>query len=132
MKKQTYISNDGRWRISPLSRWLKIRRAENITPRNGLYYYSLNAYGGRCSECIENPGAWCDYFVYNRKRYPLEKFITVFDSDRMEYPPTFTDSDGVPHSIDYVEIDTGREPLYIEIDDERERVRVYSVGNIMN
>lgn len=51
MKKQTYISNDGRRRISPLSLWL---------------------------------------------------------------------------------IDTGREPLYIEIDDDNERVRVYSVVNIMN
>lgn len=46
MRKQTYISVDGRARITPLSGWLKIKHVENITPRHGLYYWALNQWGG--------------------------------------------------------------------------------------
>lgn len=83
----------------------------------------------RCCECCDNRGAFVDFFTYDGRRYPVEAFAPWFDGAASVY--WFRDPDGVAHPVGY-RYTEGRSDLWAEFNDDGDRVRLYSVGVIMN
>ena len=121
---------DGKHTITRLSRWITIRTNYNASKRNSLYDYSTDENGYRPHQDEYNPagGTYLDYFIFGGRTYAIEQFISLGSMWIGEQPYRFTDTDGEISSVHAVDLDGCLyNPLYIEIDEYGERVRVYQV-----
>lgn len=115
MKKNIIVTDMGS-ELRRVSRWIKVRHAENITPRHELYYWAENSRGYRCIEG-DSDGANVYYFVFRRRRYALNEFMPITFPEIYETP----DERGV---IAYMQIETTH-PLLLEYSECMDFVRVY-------
>ena len=128
MKQFTTI--DGKNTVTRLSRWITIRTNYNANKANSLYDYSTDENGYRPHQDGYNPagGTYLDYFRFGGRTYAIEQFISLGSMWIGEQPYRFTDTDGTISSVHAVDFDGDLyDPLYIEVDEYGERVRVYQV-----
>lgn len=126
-----FVTIDGEHTVTRLSRWITIRTNYNTSKQNSLYYYSTDEDGHRPHQDGYNPagGTYLDYFKFGGRTYAIEQFISLGSMWIGGQPYRFTDTDGEISTIIAVDIDGCLyNPLYIEIDEDGERVRVYQVG----
>lgn len=131
MKQFTTL--DGEHTVTRLSRWITINTNYNVNERNSLYDYSTDGSGYHPHEDGHDPtgGTYLDYFRYGGRTYAIEQFVSLGSLWIGQKPYQFIDTDGSLTSIVAFDIDGCLyDPLYIEIDEYGERVRVYSVGRV--
>lgn len=128
MKQFTTI--DGENTVTRLSRWITINTNYNVNKRNSLYSYSTDESGYRPHQDGYDPtgGTYLDYFKFGGRTYAIEQFVLLGSAWIGVRPYEFIDTDGTISSVDAVDIDGCLyDPLYIEVDEYGERVRVYQV-----
>ena len=128
-----FITIDGEHTITRLSRWITIRTNYNTSKRNSLYDYVTDANGYRMHQDEYDPtdGTYLDYFKFGGRTYATEQFVSLGSVWIGEQPYRFTDTDGGIASVDAVDFDGDLyDPLYIELDEYGERVRVYQVRRL--
>lgn len=116
MSKNIIVTDAGN-ELMRVSRWIKVRHAENITPRHALYYWAENARGYRCCEG-DGDGANVYYFTFRGRRYALNEFTPLTVPEMYETPE---EERGI---IGYMQIETAR-PLLLEYSECMDFVRVY-------
>ena len=122
---------DGKNTVTRLSRWIQIKQNYNVNKRNSLYEFSTDENGYKPGDSEYNPanGTYLDYFRFNGRNYAIEQFITLGSVWCSGSPYEFTDTDGKStfiHAVDFY--GDLYNPLYIEVDECGERVRVYKVN----
>ena len=122
---------DGKNTVTRLSRWIQIKQNYNVNKRNSLYEFSTDGNGYKPGQSEYNPanGTYLDYFRFNGRNYAIEQFIALGSVWCSGSPYEFTDTDGKStfiHAVDYY--GDLYNPLYIEVDECGERVRVYNVN----
>lgn len=129
---KTFISTDGRDEITRVSRWINIRQNYNPRRNNSLWDYVTDGNGAHATSYDFNPasGLFLDYFQFNGRNYALEQFIRLdsvwcgcrggitFQDGKTECYICAYDTDGNIYN-----------PLYLELDDSGERVRLYTLKN---
>ena len=129
MKQFTTI--DGTHTLTRLSRWITIQTNYNVSKRNSLYEHSTDENGYRPHQDGYDPagGTYLDYFIFGGRTYAIEQFILLGSMWTGGRPYEFIDTDGTISSVHAVDFDGDLyDPLYIELDEYGERVRVYQVG----
>ena len=111
--------------LRQVSRWLKVKQAYNISPRNGMYYYCTDENGYSPSSDNFNPtnGTSVDYFELNKKKWPLNRFISNFS--QFGYPIFFYNEDDKLSFIAGYDSEDYHNPLLIEMDECGECVRCF-------
>ena len=128
MKHFTTI--DGEHTVTRLSRWITIKTNYNVNKRNSLYEHSTDENGYHPYQDEYNPagGTYLDYFKFGGRTYAIEQFISLGSIWISGKPHKFIDTDGTISSVHAVDFDGDLyDPLYIELDEYGERVRVYQV-----
>lgn len=128
-----FITVDGKYKIKRLSRWIAIKQNYNVSPRNSLYDFSTDEYGYTPNQEKYNPenGTYLDYFRFNGKNYAVSQFIGLGSVWCGGSPYEFIDTDGKStfiHAVDFY--GDLFDPLYIEMDEYGERIRIYSVSQM--
>lgn len=129
MKKE-FITKDGKHIITRLSRWITIKQAYNVNRRNSLFDFSTDENGYTPGQDEYNPenGTFLDYFIFCRRKYAIEQFVTLGSVWCGGEPYEFTDTDGKSTFVSAVDYYGDLyDPIYIELDRYGERVRVYTV-----
>lgn len=127
---KAFYTKDGKNIVNRLSRWITVKHAYNVNRRNSLFEFSTDENGYTPSQENYNPenGTFLDYFSFGGRNYAINQFISLGSVCCGGSPYEFTDTDGKStfiHAVDfYGDI---YNPLYIELDEYGERVRVYSV-----
>ena len=122
---------DGKNTITRLSRWIQVKQNYNVNKRNSLYEFSTDENGYKPGQSKYNPdnGTYLDYFRFNGRNYAIDQFIALGSVWCGGAPYEFTDTDGKStfiHAVDFY--GDSFNPLYIELDEYGERVRVYKVN----
>lgn len=128
-----FITTDGEHTVTRLSRWITIRTNYNANKANSLYDYVTDENGYRTHQDGYDPagGTYLDYFRFGGRTYAIEQFISLGSIWISGRPYHFIDTDGTPASVVAVDFDGDLyDPLYIEVDEYGERVRVYQVGRV--
>ena len=128
-----FVTLDGEHTVTRLSRWITINTNYNVNERNSLYDYSTDENGYHPHQDGYDPtnGTYLDYFRYGGRTYAIEQFILLGSLWIGEKPYQFIDTDGTPRAVVAFDIDGCLyDPLYIELDEYGERVRVYSVRRV--
>ena len=131
MKKFTTI--DGKNEITRVSRWITIRHNYNVNKNNSLYDFSTDEDGIHPYQDDYNPenGTYLDYFYFKGQPYALDQFYILGSPWIGGEPYRFKDTDGTVTSVGAVDMDGNIfAPLYLEIDDHGERVRLYEVKHL--
>ena len=121
---------DGKNTVTRLSRWIQVKQNYNVNKRNSLYEFSTDENGYKPGQSGYNPanGTYLDYFRFNGRNYATEQFIGLGSVWCSGAPYQFIDTDGKSTFICAVDFYGDLyEPLYIELDECGERVRVYKV-----
>lgn len=123
---KAFYTKDGKNIVNRLSRWITIKQAYNVTKRNGLFEFSTDENGYTPAQENYNPenGTFLDYFRFRGRNYAINQFIALGSVWCGGKQYEFTDTDGKSTFIHAVDLYS---PLYIEIDEYGERVRVYTV-----
>lgn len=130
---KTFLDKSGKYKIVRRSRWIAIKQNYNVTKRNGLYEFSTDENGYKPGDVEYNPvnGTFLDYFRFNGRKYAIEQFIRLGSIWCSDAPYEFTDTDGKSTFIHAVDFSGDLyNPLYIELDEGGERVRVYEVRRV--
>ena len=122
---------DGKNTVTRLSRWIQIKQNYNVNKRNSLYKFSTDEKGYKPGRSEYNPanGTYLDYFRFNGRNYAIEQFFALGSDWIGGAPYEFIDTDGKStfiHAVDFY--GDLYNPLYIEVDECGERVRVYKVN----
>lgn len=128
-----FVTIDGEHTVTRLSRWITINTNYNVSMRNRLYDYSTDGSGYRPHQDGYDPtdGTYLDYFRFGGRTYAIEQFILLGSMWIGGRPYKFIDTDGETSAVAAVDIDGCLyDPLYIELDEYGERVRVYQVERI--
>ena len=121
---------DGENTVTRLSRWIQIKQNYNVNKRNSLYELSTDENGYKPCQSEYDPvnGTYLDYFRFNGRNYAIEQFIKLGSLWCDGAPYEFTDTDGASSFVCAVDFYGDLyKPLYIELDEYGERVRVYKV-----
>ncbi len=115
-----------------VSRWITMKCNYNPTKRNALWDYVQDGSGYHPYQEKFNPeeGLFLDYFEFNGRKYALEQFIAIGSI-----------ADSIGHAEGYIENNQryflngydGNDyfhPLYIELDEYGERVRLYECKEV--
>lgn len=124
MKK--FTNQDGRT-FYRVSRWIEVKTAYDITPRNAMFDYSMDSYGRKPydAEFDSTDGTYCDYFRFRGRNYATERFYLLC-SMWINAPETLVSTDGEKVFLSAVDMDGNMfNPLYVEFDKCCEHVRVY-------
>lgn len=132
MKKSTLgcsgWNESGNVKFTRLSRWIKIKQNYSPSKRNSLWDYVEGENGYKpCSEHFtpEN-GLFLDYFTFNGKNYALEQFLSLGNPFYCPVTYSYQTKDGKTLFLSGVDGENIYNPIYIEIDENGENVRVYS------
>ena len=121
---------DGKNTVTRLSRWIQVKQNYSVNKRNSLYAFSTDENGYKPGQSEYNPanGTYLDYFRFNGRNYAIEQFIVLGSVWCGGESYEFKDTDGKSTFIGAVDFYGDLyEPLYIELDESGERVRVYKV-----
>lgn len=124
---KTIVSTDGR-KYERVSRWITWRTNYNPSKRNSLWDYVTDGYGHHPYSDEFNPAndLYLDYFRYNGRTYALEQFYTLGSAWFGSTPIMYEDENGKLGVIGAVDMEGDMfRPLYMEIDEGNERVRLY-------
>ncbi len=127
-----FLTIDGRNEVTRLSRWITIKQAYNITSSHSLYSYTQDENGYTPGGDNYNPvnGNSLDYFNFRGRKYAISQFVALGSVWCGGAPYKFIDNDNSVTFIHAVDFSGDLyDPLYIELDNSGERVRVYSVKN---
>ena len=131
MKKFTTI--DGKNEITRLSRWITVKQNYNANKNNSLYDYVTDESGYHPYEEEYSPenGTYLDYFRFNGRTYAIGQFYLIGSPWVGGEPYRFEDTDGTITTVGAVDMDGHIfAPLYLEIDEYGERVRLYEVKRL--
>ena len=130
---ERHILDDYGWKVENdrvpfmrLSRWISIRHNYDPHKRNKLWDYVIDEQGYSPDHCGFNPDGnlVLDYFIYNGQTYALNQFMRV-DSPFSPVRYFFEDENGKKSYLSGYDTEAYYNPIYIEFDDEYERVRLY-------
>lgn len=108
-----------------VSRWISIKTWVNPTPRCQLWEYATDGNG----ELLQNgrfapkTGIYIVYFTFNGRNYALQQFAR-FGSGFLPGHIAYIEN-GEQHYLHGVDMGDIYNPIYIEVDDYGEKVRVY-------
>lgn len=127
---KAFYTKGGKNIVTRLSRWISIKRAYNVNRRNSLFEFSTDENGYKPEQEQYNPenGTYLDYFRFDGRTYAIEQFIALGSAWCGGEPYEFKDTNGKStfiHAVDFY--GDLYNPLYIELDEYREHVRVYTV-----
>ena len=128
MKEFTTI--DGKNKLTRLSRWITIKQNYNVRKDNSLYDFSTDGSGYHPYQDDYNPdeGTYLDYFHFGGRTYAISQFVALGSAWIGREPYRFVDTDGTITAVSAVDYDGCLyDPIYIEIDEYGERVRVYAL-----
>lgn len=125
-----FLTKDKQNRVKRVSRWIQIKQNYNVSKRNRLFEFSTDENGYTPAQENYNPenGTFLDYFRFGGRNYAINQFIALGSVWCGGAPYEFTDTDGKStfiHAVDFY--GDLYNPLYIELDESGERVRVYTV-----
>lgn len=109
-----------------VSRWIKVKTNYSPCKRNPLWDYVQDGNGYKSYQEDFDPesGLFLDYFTFNGKNYALEQFMLLgnpfFTAVSYEY-----EEDGKLCFLSGVDGEDYFKPIYIEMDEYVEHVRVY-------
>ena len=112
------------------SRWIKIKNNYNPSKRNSLWDYVTDGNGrGVYSDNFDkSTGLYLDYFTFDGKNYALNQFVAIGSAwDCIGHHEGYYE-DGEQFFISAYNIEDYFRPMYIELDEYCERVRVYREG----
>ena len=121
---------DGKYIVKRVSRWITVRQNYNVNRRNSLFEFSTDENGYKPYQEQYNPenGTFLDYFVFRGKPYAIEQFIALGSIWRGGVPYEFIDTDGKSTFIHAVDFSGDLyNPLYIELGEYGDQVRVYEI-----
>lgn len=124
------ITTDDKYVVTRCSRWIKIQRNDNVNKNNLLYDFSMDGYGYHPHEKEYNKesGTFLDYFRFNGRKYAIDQFVTLGSVACADKPYQFIDTNGKTTFVSAVDFYGDLyDPLYIELDEYGEHVRVYTV-----
>lgn len=125
-----FLTKDKQNLVKRVSRWITIKHTYNVNRRNSLFDFSTDENGYTPAQENYNPenGTFLDYFSFRGRNYAINQFISLGSVWCGGSPYEFTDTDGKStfvHAVDFY--GDLYNPLYIELDESGERVRVYTV-----
>lgn len=122
-----YFENDfrGKEDFTRLSRWITVKTLCNPSKHNSLYDYAKDENGYTPGNENFNPNeVYIDYFTFGGVKYALDRFYrlgSMWICDTYRYT-----ENGKTNYLSGVDMDGNiYDPLYIELDDYGEKVRVY-------
>lgn len=109
-----------------ISRWIRVRENYNPSPRNPLWYYAMDGYGHTTSDdkCNTNE-LYLDYFEHRGRKYAIEQFWALGNPFYAATIVSYRGKDGKTHFLSGVDSEALYDPIYIELDEYGERVRLY-------
>ena len=112
------------WRAS---RWIKVKQNYNPCNRNSLWDYVTDGYGYSPYQDKFNPetGLFLDYFIYRGRTYAIGQFLALNNPFFCPSGYSYEDEDGHVNFLSGVDGDNYYSPIYIEMDECGEYVRVY-------
>ena len=110
-----------------VSRWIKVKQNYRPNKRNSLWDYVTDGDGYKSYQenFMPEKGLFLDYFTFRGKKYAIEQFVAlgcVWDCIG-HYAGYY--EHGEKHFISAYDRDSYFNPLYIEIDEYGENIRVY-------
>ena len=128
-----FLTKDKQNRVKRVSRWIQIKQNYNVSKRNGLFEFSTDENGYTPVQENYNPenGTFLYYFRFGGRNYAINQFIVLGSVWCGGVPYEFTDTDGKStfiHAVDFY--GDLYNPLYIELEEGGERVRVYEVRRV--
>lgn len=114
-----------------LSRWIRIKQNYNPKKNNSLWDYVTDENGYKPYNEKFNPeeGLFLDYFTFNGKNYALEQFYRLGNPFFVPVSYSYETEDGKVNYLSGIDMDGNiYNPLYIEIDENGEFVRVYEMN----
>ena len=125
-----FVTIDGKHNVTRLSRWITIQHKYRINKNNGLFDFSTDGNGYRPTSEKYDPstGTYLDYFRFEGRNYAIDQFVALGSIWCGGKPYQFTDTDGTTTFVTAVDFSGDiYDPLYIELDEYGEQVRVYQV-----
>ena len=130
MNKQfIYINRYGeKETITRRSRWIQIRQNYNPNKRNALAYYITdgNGYHIHDKEFNRGEGLYLDYFKYRGRNYALSQFYRL-ESMMMSSENRILKDGKDTVIICAVDAENYYNPLYLELNETGEAVRLYTI-----
>lgn len=117
---------DGTKIFNRVSRWIEVKQNYNPCPRNSRWYYVQDENGYKPHENNFNPenGLYLDYFSYHGRNYAIEQFLSL--SHPFYLPVSYSYNEGGKQfCLSGVDGENIYNPLYIEMDETGEYVRIY-------
>ena len=133
---KNYLTIDGKYICTPVSRWIKLQVNYNPSPSNSLWDYVHDGHGYSSGSSKFDPdehdGKYLDYFRWKRKRYALDSFAALGSAWCSGCPYMYEDEDGKVDVIGYVFMDGSyfAPPLYLQMDEYSEYVRLWRVEDV--
>lgn len=119
---------DGTRDFKRVSRWIKVKQNYNPCPRNGLWDFVNDENGYKPYQEQFNPanGLHLDYFRHNGRNYAIEQFYSLGNPFYMPVTYQYRDENEKDCFLSGVDMYGDLyHPIYIEMDDCGEYVRVY-------
>lgn len=135
MKHKTFISTDGRAKITRISGWLPIKTNYKPGKNNRLWNYVTDDAGRGPYNDNFNPdsGLYLDYFTYKGRNYAINQFYRCGTPWLSIAPYEYIDSDGLPVFIGAMDMDSDiwcKNPLFLELCGSGEAVRLYHIREV--
>ena len=118
---------DGTRMFERVSRWMKVKHNYNPSKRNPLWDYVMDGYGYKPYQEKFDPseGLYLDYFTFEGKNYAIEQFLALGNPFWTAVSYTWQDKDGKWYCLSGIDGEPLFDPIYIELDEYGENVRVY-------
>lgn len=117
---------DGTKIFNRVSRWIEVKQNYNPCPRNTLWYYVRDekGYNPRENNFNRENGLYLDYFSYHGRNYAIEQFLALGNPFYTAISYSYHEG-GKPFCLSGVDGENIYNPLYIEMDEIGEYVRIY-------
>ena len=116
----------GKATFERVSRWITVKHNYNPRKDNSLWYYVTDGDGHHSYDenfQKDNKELFLEYFTWNGQKYAIEQFLWI-GSMWINEQYSFTEDDET-HCLIGVDMDNYYNPIYIEVDEYGEHVRVY-------
>ena len=119
---------DGTKIFNRVSRWIKVKQNYNPCSRNRLWDYVQDENGYKHYQEQFNPenGLYLDYFTFHGRNYAIEQFLALGNPFYTAVSYSYEDKAGKLFYLSGVDGENIYNPLYIEMDEYGEYVRVYT------
>lgn len=125
---KTFVNQDGK-KFERVSRWIEKKTAYDVHKNSSLYEYATDENGYNRFSDNFNPenGTYCDYYVFNRIKYAVDRFYLLSNPFYMQgYNEHLVSNDGEHVELHAVDMDGDMfNPLYIELSNDCEYARFY-------